>query len=120
LLADWLVRAGKLDDGVAAWEAAGHPHHHTGIDFAICEIYGGPSPLRRRGDLIEKYRNGDTQLAEKLIDQDLHMDQDWWNTTVSQKGLKHDLPLVEKATGGEGERFEQIRCWVDLTSKQEP
>jgi hypothetical protein len=48
------------------------------------------------------------------------MDQDWWNSRVSEQGLKHDLPLVEKALGAGGERFEQIRCWVDLASKEEP
>jgi tetratricopeptide (TPR) repeat protein len=120
LLAECLLRQGKLKEAVATWEAAGHPHQHTGIDFAICEIHGELSPLRRRSDLIQRVKKGEQQAASKLIDQDLHMDQDWWNSQISKDGLTQDLPLVEKLLGKETAKFKEIQCWVDIASLEEP
>ena len=120
LLAECLIRQGKLREAVDAWQAAEHPHQHTGIDFAICEIHGDLSPLRRRGDLILRLKKGDPQAPEKLIDQDLHMDQDWWNGEISKDALAQDLPLVEKTLGSESARFREIQCWVNIASQEEP
>jgi thioredoxin-like negative regulator of GroEL len=120
LLAECLLRQGKLKEAVAAWEAARHPSRHTAIDFAICEIHGDLSPLRRRSDLIQSLQRGDVQAAEKLVNQDLNMDQDWWNSRVSKEALDHDLPLVEKALGKASPRLKEIQCCVNIASQEEP
>lgn len=120
LLAECLLRQGKLKEAVAAWEAAGHPRQHTAIDFAICEIHGEISPLRRRADLLQRLGKGEAQVAEKLIDLDLNMDEDWWNSGLSKPALTHDLPLIEKALGKESDRYKELRCWVDIASLTGP
>jgi tetratricopeptide (TPR) repeat protein len=120
LLAECLLREGKLKEAVAAWGAAGHPRQHTDIDFAICEIHGEIAALRRRADLLQRLGKGEGQVAEKLIDLDLHMDRDWWNSGPSQRGLEQDLPLIEKALGSNSERYKVIRCWVNIAKVTDP
>src|SRR5882724_11030081 len=85
LLADCLVHQGKLKEAVNAWNAARHGENHTGIDFSIFEIYGGPSPMLRRMELLDKIHGGDNQPLENLIFLDLNYDEDWWNRSVNPR-----------------------------------
>jgi len=118
LLADCLLRIGKLPEAVAAWDASAHARHHVAIDFAIFEIYGEISPLRRRADLLERVKKGDASAAEKLIDQDVNMDRDWWNGGPDAEALKHDAPLVEQLLGKPSKRFQAIECWLFIFSQE--
>ena len=119
-MADCLVHEGRLDEAVAAWEAAEHPRNHTGIDFAICDIYGEIAPERKRADLIQRIKKGETELAEELIKQDLNMVSNWWNSRVSQESLKQDLPLIEQAIAQDQPRLKAIHCLVAIRSIDEP
>jgi tetratricopeptide (TPR) repeat protein len=103
LLADCFIRVGKLNEAVAAWEAAKHPNNHTGIDFTIYEIYGDLSPATRRGELIKQIRAGKLDLIEKLVDLDLHFDQDWWNggaDRASRSGSRRINPAGKRSNVG--------------------
>jgi len=119
LLADCLVRTGNLREAVAAWTAAEHGHYHTEIDFAICEIYGGLSPARRRDDLLSKINTGDNSLLEALIFLDLHYDTDWWNKDINAAALKNDLALAEKRLGKESPRYQDLKPYLEFASDPE-
>lgn len=114
LLADCLVRQGKLSEAVAAWDAAGHATNHELIDLAISDIYGDVSPLRRRADLLKHVTNKEPGAAEKLIALDLNMDQDWWNSDIDEDALDRDLPVIDAALGPDSKRAKAIHCWVDI------
>ncbi len=119
LLADCLIRTGKLKEAVAAWKAANHPDNHTGIDFVIYEIHGELSPVRRRGDLLKKIRAGETNLFERLILLDLHFDNDWWNQSVNERALQFDLDLATKTLGEKNTRREDLAAAAEILSKEE-
>jgi hypothetical protein len=99
LLADCLVRTGKYAEAYAAWKQAGHPHNHTGIDFAICEIYGPLLPVQRRGDLLAAIKAGKTDELPKLVRLDVNFDTDWWNAEVNNEALDADLAMAAKLLG---------------------
>ncbi len=96
LLADCLVHTGDLTGAVKAWQGARHPSNHTGIDFAIYEIYGKSSPMSRRGELVAKVKAGDTGALAPLIVLDVNYDTDWWNSSPNTEALDLDLKLVAK------------------------
>lgn len=106
LLADCLVRTGQLKAAVQAWDQANHDQNHTGIDFAICEIYGPLVPGQRRGDLLAKIKAGDFAKLNDLILLDINFDTDWWNSAVSNEGLDRDLRLAAKLLGEENARYQ--------------
>jgi tetratricopeptide (TPR) repeat protein len=114
LLADCYVRAGKYDDAIGAWQKAKHGSNHTEIDFAICEIYGGPSPLRKRADLLKIFESGDHSVAEALVLQDLQMEEDWWNGRVYDDGLARDLDRVSRALGADSQRYRELAALAAL------
>jgi len=116
LLADCLVRRGKLAEAVKAWDAAKHDENHTAIDSAIFEIYSGPSAMCRRMELLDKIRAGDDRLVEQLIFLDLNFDDDWWNKSVNVPALKNDLTLAKKILIKDDERFAELGCYARLVS----
>ena len=120
LLADCLIREGKPQEAVAAWEAASYPRNHTAMDFAICEIYGDLSPPKRRGDLLKQIRHGNLDLIEPLFALDLDFDRDWWNGGVDQQALDRDLPFVERLLGKDSNRVQAIRCWLSIATRDDP
>ena len=120
LLADCLIREGKPQEAVAAWEAASYPRNHTAMDFAICEINGDLSPPKRRGDLLKQIRHGNLDLIEPLFALDLDFDRDWWNGGVDQQALDRDLPFVERLLGKDSKRVQAIRCWLSIATAMTP
>ncbi|HEX4000422.1 MAG TPA: hypothetical protein VHX65_17860 [Pirellulales bacterium] len=114
LLADCWLEQGKLVEAVASWDAAGHATNHELIDLAICDIYGGVSPLRRRADLLTRVKNKEVGAAERLIYLDLNFDQDWWNVDIDDDALSRDLPVIDAALGPDSKRAKAIHCWVDI------
>lgn len=120
LLADCFLRTGKLEEAVAAWKSANHPNNHTGIDFAIHEVYGSLSPVQRRGDLIEKVKAGDRGKLPELIDLDLHFDRDWWNSSVFEEALDRDLKLAATQMGSADARYKDLALYTKLAGQEEP
>jgi tetratricopeptide (TPR) repeat protein len=120
LLADCLVRNGKLPDAVKAWQAAKHETNHTEIDFAIFEIYGGSSPMSRRMELLDQINAGDHSKLEKLIFLDLNFDDDWWNKSVNVRALKTDLTLAKKILTTDTDRFAELSCYAQLVTADQP
>jgi tetratricopeptide (TPR) repeat protein len=119
LLADCLVRTGKLPEAVKAWKSANHANHHTGIDFAICEIYGPLSPFKRRSDLLDAIRGGDSKGFEKLIYLDINFDRDWWNSAVNKHALQADMDLAEKTLNKESQRFKDLLVYSKLATSED-
>lgn len=114
LLADCLLRSGKMKEAVEKWNAAKHGQNHVSIDFAIFEIYGGPLPLQRWGDLSAKINAGKTELIEQLLWLDMNWDQNWWNKSVNQHRLSTDSKMAEKILGSENQRLLDAKCYIKL------
>jgi tetratricopeptide (TPR) repeat protein len=116
--ADCLLRLGRLEEAVEAWKAADVPEHHTSIEEGFFTVYGGPSPERRRCDLLSGISRGDARRIEELIELDLHGDTDWWNTKTRDDLLEEDLRLAAEHLGRESPRYRELalaakHCRVD-------
>ena len=120
LLADCLLRSGQLREAVQAWKDADHSSNHTGIDFAIYEIYGKISPVQRRGDLIAEIKAGRHERLPELIFLDLHFDRDWWNTSVFEQGLAPDLALAAEKLGKDSPAYRDLADYARLAQEEEP
>src|SRR5262247_1507730 len=116
LYADCLVQLGQYKLAVEHWLKARHNRHHIAIEKQIHEIYGKTSPGQRRGEMLEQFRRGQTELAEAMIWQDLDYDQDWWNSRTDEVFLARDLTAIGTALGVESRRFRELKLWVDATT----
>src|SRR5262245_5189866 len=96
LQADCLVQLGQYQLAAEHWAKARHDRYHTAIEKQIHEIYGALAPGQRRGEMLERFRHGETGLAEAIIWQDIDFEQDWWNTTKEEVLLVRDLAEIGK------------------------
>lgn len=119
LLAECLIRTGKSDDAVKAWNEARHGSNHTSIDFAIFEIHGELMPNQRRGDLLARIQAGERDKLTDLILLDLRFDRDWWNAEVFEEGLEHDLTLAKKLLGEKDPCYRQLALYAKLARQEE-
>src|SRR5262247_1981249 len=116
LYADCLVQLGQYKLAAEHWLKARHDRHHISIEKQIHEIYGKTSPGQRRGEMLEQFRRGQTELAEAIIWQDLDFDQDWWNSRTDEVFLARDLTEIGRALGVESRRFRELKLWVDAAT----
>ena len=116
LYADCLVQLGQYKLAAEHWLKARHDRHHILIEKQIHEIYGKIAPGQRRGEMLEQFRRGQTELAEAIIWQDLDFDQDWWNSRTDEVFLARDLTEIGTALGVESRRFRELKLWVDATT----
>jgi hypothetical protein len=107
------VQLGEYKVAVEHWLKARHDKYHVSIEKQIHEIYGKTAPGQRRGEMLEQFRRGQTELAEAIIWQDLDFDQDWWNSRTDQVFLARDLKEIGKALGVESRRFRELQLWAD-------
>lgn len=113
LYADCLVQLGQYKLAVEHWLKAGHARHHIAIEKQIHEIYGKVVPDQRRGDLLERFRRGEIELAEAIVWQDLDFDQDWWNSRKDEVFLARDLAEIGRVLGIDSQRFRELKLWAD-------
>jgi tetratricopeptide (TPR) repeat protein len=116
LLADCLVQLGQYKLAVEHWLKARHPEHHISIEKQIHQIYGKTAPGQRRGEMLEQFRRGQTELAEAIVWQDLDYDQDWWNSRRDEVFLARDLAEIGKVLAVESRRFRELQLWVDAAT----
>ncbi len=112
LVADCLVRNGDLKEAIEHWKKANHPQHHTGIDFAICEIYGPLSPDLRHNQILKAVKRGETARLEELIALAGHWDRDWWNSDSNTSAIKRSLALADDFLKSEPERLAQAKFYA--------
>jgi hypothetical protein len=116
LYADCLVQLGQYKLAVEHWLKARHDRYHVAIEKQIHEIYGKTAPGQRRGEMLEQFRRGQTELAEAIIWQDLDCDQDWWNSRTDQVSLDRDLAEIGTALGVQSQRFRELKVWVEAAT----
>jgi hypothetical protein len=116
LYADCLVQLGQYKLAVEHWLKARHDRHHISIEKQIHEIYGKTAPGQRRGEMLEQFRRGQTELAEAIIWQDLDFDQDWWNSRTDQVFLDRDLTEIGTALGVQSQRFRELKVWAEAAT----
>jgi len=116
LYADCLVQLGQYKLAAEHWLKARHDRHHVLIEKQIHEIYGKTAPGQRRGEMLEQFRRGQTELAEAIIWQDLDFDQDWWNSRTDDVFLARDLAEIGGALGVESRRFRELKLWADAAT----
>ena len=116
LHADCLVQLGQYKLAVGHWLKARHERHHISIEKQIHEIYGKTAPAQRRGEMLEQFRRGQTELAEAIIWQDLDFDHDWWNSRADQVFLDRDLAEIGTALGVQSQRFRELQLWAEAAT----
>jgi len=116
LYADCLVQLGEYKLAAEHWRKARHDRHHVLIEKQIHEIYGKTAPGQRRGEMLEQFRRGQTELAEAIIWQDIDFDQDWWNSRTDEVFLARDLAEIGSALGVDSRRFRELKLWVDAAT----
>jgi hypothetical protein len=116
LLADCLVQLGQYKLAAEHWLKARHDRYHIAIEKQIHEIYGKTAPGQRRGELLEQFRRGQTELAEAIVWQDLDFDQDWWNSRTDPVFLDRDLADIGAALGADSRRFRELKLWADAAT----
>jgi hypothetical protein len=116
LYADCLVQLGQYKLAVEYWLKARHDRNHILIEKQIHEIYGKTMPGQRRGEMLEQFRRGQTELAEAIIWQDLDFDQDWWNSAPNQLFLDRDLAEIGTVLGVQSQRFRELKLWAEAAT----
>ncbi len=118
LLADCLIRTGKLKEAVAQWKLADHPHNHTGIDFAIHSIYGEDSPFKRRDNLLKAIQQGEVSKLDELTALSASWDRDWWNSETNGDMLKRDLALAKKLLSADPARLAELELFAQTYEEE--
>ncbi len=118
LLADCLIRTGRLKEACEQWKLADHPHNHTSIDFAIHSIYGAALPFKRRSDLLKAIHAGQVDKLDELFALSANWDRDWWNADVSPDMLKKDLVLARVALAGDAEHFAELEVYAETYTQE--
>ena len=113
LYADCLVQLGQYKLAAEHWLKARHNRNHILIEKQIHEIYGKTAPGQRRGEMLERFRRGETEIAEAIVWQDLDFDNDWWNSRKDEAFLGRDLAEIGSVLGAESQRFHQLKLWAD-------
>jgi hypothetical protein len=114
LFADCLVQLGEYKLAVEHWLKARHDKYHISIEKQIHEIHGKTAPGQRRGEMLEQFRRGQTELAEPIVWLDLDFDQDWWNSRTDEVFLARDLAEIGGAVGVDSRRFRELKLWADV------
>ena len=118
LLTDCLVRAGRLKEACEQWKLANHPNNHTGIDFAICAIYGEASPFKRRSELLKAIHAGQMDKLDELFALSATWDRDWWNADVNPYMLKRDLVLAKKLLAGDAGHLAELEFYAETYTQE--
>lgn len=118
LLADCMVQLGQYKPATEHWLKARHGQRHISIEKQINEIYGNIAPVQRRGEMLEKFRRGQSELAEAIIALDLDFDTDWWNGGTHERFLARDLAEIGKTLGPDSRRFRELKLWVDASTSE--
>lgn len=111
LLAECLIRAGKLKEAVAHWEKAGPEENRSGISGGIFEVHGAPSPIRRRADLLKAVQAGQTAKMENLIVLSATWDDDWSKSEVNKLFLQKDLDRAKQVLVNEPRRLVELTLY---------
>lgn len=112
LLAECLVRAGKLKEALAHWEKARPEENSTGIGRSIFEVHGPISPLKRRADLLKAVRQGQTAQMEDLIALSAVWEVDWWQTEVNKAFLQRDMEMAKQVLVKEPQRLVELTLYA--------
>jgi hypothetical protein len=118
LIAGCLVQLGDDKLAVAHWLKSRHERNHVMIEKQIHEVYGTTTPGQRRGEMLELFRGGQTDLAEAIVWLDLNFEQDWWNSKVERDFLDRDLKEFGAAFGADSRRFRELKLLADAATGQ--
>ncbi|WP_395750677.1 tetratricopeptide repeat protein [Prosthecobacter sp.] len=118
LLADCLVRTGRLKEACEQWKLADHPNNHTEIDFAIHSIYGAALPFKRRSDLLKAIHAGQVNKLDELFALSANWDRDWWNADVNPEMLKKDVALAKEILAGDAEHFAELEVYAETYTQE--
>jgi tetratricopeptide (TPR) repeat protein len=124
LQADCLLRLGRVDEAIDAWEQSVDAPRGTieQMESMVCAIHREPAPHQRRAELLSKVvKVGDVDAAAALIVLDCDFPQDWWNGGVHSAYLSHDLAAVVAALKlpEDDLRVRSLRCAAECAEALE-
>ncbi len=112
LLAECLIRAGKLKEAVEHWDKAYPEDNSTGIGRGIGEVHGPASPLKRRADLLKAVREGQTAKMEDIMALSAAWDTDWWSAEVNKAFLQRDVEMAKQVLAKEPQRLAELTLYA--------
>jgi hypothetical protein len=110
LLAECLIRQGKIQEACAAWSRSEAARVGTITEFEsmVCEMHFHQYPERDRAELLRKVKGGDVAAAEKLMLLDLSFPRDWWNTGPHTEYLTKDLAVCRKLRSKDARHLSEV------------
>jgi hypothetical protein len=113
-LADCYMNLGDIDKAIENWGLARHPQNHTGIDMAICSVYGKADQFRIRNNYRKEIIRGNYKDFCSLIFLDMNWKTDWWNTHVQEFFLDEDIRLLESKSGKNDVDVNSIKAYIKI------
>ncbi|HKB15843.1 MAG TPA: hypothetical protein VKF62_07245, partial [Planctomycetota bacterium] len=105
LRADCLLRLGRIEEGLDAWEGSKPLKYRDEIEESLSWVHGGPSPWVRRCSLLGEIRAGKSDRLEPLVLLDLAWGAEGSEPDSREVLLARDLALAEGTFGAESRRY---------------
>lgn len=113
-LADCYINIGEIDKSISNWNKANHPKNHTGIDKAICTIYGRTDQIKIRNDYRKEVEKGNVQALYSLIFLDMNWELDWWNSNIQEYFLAEDIALAKNKFNQNDNDYKTIQAYIQI------
>lgn len=110
------VVLGNFDSAVALWARGDYRSHHVGVEKAIHDVFGRPSPAMTHAEGFRTYSAEGWRGAGKWVRNAIFWRNDWWNQSSNSRALKGIRSVLE--SGKDVEALRELACVVameDLT-----
>ena len=121
LLAECLMRTGKIKEAVKAWEdsEAAPQGSLERLETYVYELHTPVPAEIVRAEIIKRVKKGDLDAAEELIAYDCAFPKDWWNINRATPLLKVDLEIIRSVNFTPSERLNQLIGIAEANSASE-
>jgi tetratricopeptide (TPR) repeat protein len=121
LLAECLMRTGKIELAVKAWEDSEAAPQGTleRLERYVYELHTPVPAEIVRAEIIKRVKKGDLDAAEELIAYDCAFPKDWWNINRATPLLKVDLEIIRTFNFPPSERLNQLIGIAEANASEE-
>lgn len=113
-LSECYLNIGNNTKAIAHWKKANHAKNHIGIDNAIYIIHGRSDQIKKRSELLAKIKLKEANSAYELVFLDMNWELDWWNTTIQDAFLEHDLSVIKNTFGVSSEEYIEATTYKEV------
>lgn len=120
LHADCLMHLGRIEEAIAAWDAARATQSHVDIEKSARAIYGGPGLDVQRCGMLQAIQGGDLSKLEPLLLLDLSWERFGEAMISNRKYVTHDRALGASLLGKDTRRYRELDYLVAARLANEP